>query len=344
MPRLSIRLQGMCESVDGEPGRHRARVLATLLALCVSAVSAQEAGWSPLPNLEHARQEVAAAWLGGALYVVGGFGADGSTLASAERWREGAEAWEALPDMPIGVNHPAAVAIDGRLVVVGGFAGPGLRNPVDATQVFDPETQAWSLAAPMPSARGALAATVVADRLVAVGGARAGVAVADVAAYDAASDAWTAWPAMPSARDHLGVAEVDGRLHAVGGRAGGVFTLPTHEVFDPDTASWQQARAMPTGRSGHAVAALDGCVYALGGEGNPARADGMFDEVERYVVATGVWETLEPMALPRHGMGAVPVGGRLLVPAGATVAGFGAVAAADAFAPSPCGDDDGESG
>jgi N-acetylneuraminic acid mutarotase len=320
-----------------ETARRRPGIALTLLALCVTAANAQ-APWTPLPDLAHARQEVAAAWLGGALYVVGGFGADGSTLASAERWRDGAEAWERLPDMPIGVNHPAAAAIDGRLVVVGGFAGPGLRNPVDATQVFDPETHAWSLAAPMPSARGGLAAAVVAGRVVAVGGARAGVAVAEVAAYDPASDGWTEWPVMPSPRDHLGVAAVDGRLHAIGGRAGGAFTLTAHEVFDPRTGTWEQAPPMPTGRSGHAVAALDGCVYALGGEGNRARGDGMFDEVERYVVAAGQWEALEPMPLPRHGMGAVPVGDRLLVPAGATVAGFGAVAAADAFAPPPCGD------
>lgn len=344
MPRIPMRRQEPCEAAASEMGRRRTRLALTLLALCATVASAQTPSWTPLPDLGHARQEVAAAWLGGALYVVGGFGDDGSTLASAERWREGAEAWEGLPDMPIGVNHPAAAAIDGRLVVVGGFAGPGLRNPVDATQMFDPETQAWSLAAPMPSARGGLAAAVVADRLVAVGGARAGVAVAEVTAYDPASDTWTEWPAMPSARDHLGVAAVDGRLHAIGGRAGGAFTLTVHEVFDPDAGTWEPAPPLPTGRSGHAVAALDGCVYALGGEGNRARGDGMFDEVERYVVAAGVWETLEPMPLPRHGMGAVPVGDRLLVPAGATVAGFGAVAAADAFSPPPCRDGGGESG
>jgi N-acetylneuraminic acid mutarotase len=313
----------------------RQALLVPLAALLAHA-QAQTMTWEPLPELQQARQEVAAAWLDGALYVVGGFGSAGETLATAERWVEGASSWERLPDMPVAVNHPAAAAVDGRLVVVGGYAGPVLANPVAATQIFDPASESWSLAAPLPSARGALAAAVLDGRLIAVGGARDGVSVAEVAAYDPASDTWTVWPDMPSARDHLGAAAVDGRLHVIGGRFGRDLTLRVHEVFDPDDATWTTAPDLPTGRSGHAVAALHGCIYALGGEGNPARGDGMFDEVERFIVETGSWDLLAPMPLPRHGMVAVAVDGRLLVPAGATVAGFGAVAAADAFTPPPC--------
>jgi N-acetylneuraminic acid mutarotase len=308
-----------------------------LFALVLAIASAQDASGAPLPDLVEARQEVAAAYLDGSLYVVGGFGTGGETLASAERWRDGADAWETLSDMPIAVNHPAAVAVGGRLVVVGGFRGPVLRNAVDATQVFDPETGAWTLAAPMPSARGGLAAVVVDGRVVALGGARDGVALADVAVYDPSEDRWTPWPPMAVARDHLGAAVVGGAVHVIGGRAGGDFTMGAHEVLDPVALTWSAAPPLPTGRSGHAVAALDGCVYVLGGEGNRARPDGMFDEVERYVVATQSWEALPPMPVARHGMGAVPADGRLLVPAGATVAGFGAAALADAVTPPPCG-------
>jgi N-acetylneuraminic acid mutarotase len=320
--------------------RTRATV-ALLAALALAALSLAPtvtAGtWEGLPDLETPRQEIAAAWLDGALYVVGGFALDRSTLASAERWHPGHDAWEPLPDMPVAVNHPAAAAIGGRLVVVGGYAGPVLQNPVDVTQVFDPVTGAWELGTPMPTARGALAAAVLDGWLVAVGGARDGVAVDEVARYDPATGVWEPLPPMPTARDHLGVAVVEGRLHALGGRAGNVFTLRSHEVFDPATGAWTEASPLPTGRSGHAVAAFDGCLYALGGEGNRQRRDGMFVGVERFVVASGTWEVLEPMAVPRHGMGAVPVEGRLLVPGGATVAGFGAVATADALTPPPCG-------
>jgi N-acetylneuraminic acid mutarotase len=315
----------------------RAALVVCAIVACLGGQALAAGSWDPLPPLEQARQEVAGAYLNGALYVVGGFGAAGETLASAERWREGAAAWEPLPPMPVAVNHPAAAAIDGRLIVIGGFRGPGLQNATDAVQVFDPDAGSWRLAAPMPSARGGLAAAVLGDRVIAVGGARDGVSLGDVAAYDPAADSWTELTPLPTPRDHLGVAVLDGRLHAVGGRTGrSDFTLRTHEVYDPTDNTWADAAPMPTGRSGHAVAALDGCLYALGGEGNPSRRDGMFEEVERFHPATGAWEALAPMASPRHGMAAVPVDGRLLVPGGATVAGFGAVRIADAFTPPPC--------
>jgi N-acetylneuraminic acid mutarotase len=311
-------------------------LLATCLAGVVAAASAASAVWEALPDLGTPRQEIAAAFLDGALYVVGGFGPDGTTLASAERWRPGDAAWEALPDMPVAVNHPAAAAVGGRLVVIGGYAGPVLQNPVDTVQVFDPVEGRWGLGTPMPTPRGGLAAAVLDGWIVVVGGARDGVSLGEVARYDPAAGVWETLPPMPTPRDHLGVAVLDGRLHALGGRAGRDFALRAHEVFEPATGEWSEAEPLPTGRSGHAVAALEGCLYALGGEGNPQRRDGMFDEVERFVGATSAWERLGAMAVPRHGMGAVPVEGRMLVPAGATVAGFGAVATADAFTPPPC--------
>ena len=315
------------------------------LVACLLALTplAQAQHWQGGPRLAVPRQEIAAAWLDGALYAIGGFDARGGTLASVERWRPGDAAWETVAPLPVAVNHPAAGVVGGRLVVVGGYRGPFLANATDAVQVYDPTADAWALAAPMPSARGGLAATVLDDRLVAVGGARDGVSVADVAAFDVAADTWTVLAPMPTPRDHLGVAVLAGRLHAVGGRAGGhdhdavdPFTLAIHEVYDPATDAWVAAEPLPTGRSGHAVAALDGCLYALGGEGNRADPRGMFDEVERFAAARGAWEALDAMPVPRHGMGAVPVDGRLWMPGGGLVAGLGATDHVDAFTPLAC--------
>lgn len=312
-------------------GRYAAALVTAFLT------SALASGWTDVPALGTARQEVAAVWLDGAVYVVGGFAADRSTLASVERWRPGDDAWIAVAPLIEAVNHPAAAVVGGRLVVVGGYRGPGLANATDAVQVYDPETDSWALAAPMPRARGGLAAAVLGGLVVAIGGARDGVTVAEVAAYDPVADAWVAWAPLAQPRNHLGAAVLDGRLHALGGRSERHgFTLAAHEVYDAVADAWRPAADLATGRSGHAVAALGGCLYAFGGEGNPAASDGMFDEVERYVASTGAWAALPPMPVPRHGMGAVAVGDALVVPGGGTVAGFGATTHVDAYAPPPC--------
>lgn len=311
--------------------------LAIVLLACAVAGWAAADGWSAVSEMQTPRQEVAAVWFDGAVVVVGGFGADRGTLGSVERWRPGDDVWQPLASLAIAVHHPAAAVVAGRLVVVGGYRGPGLGGATDAVQVYDPTADAWSLAAPMPGARGGLAAVAFDDRLVAVGGARDGVSVAEVAAYDPVADAWEAWAPLGRARDHLGLAVLHGRLHAVGGReAGADFALTAHEVFDPASGVWAAAEALPTGRSGHAVAVLGGCLYAFGGEGNAQAADGMFDEVERFVASSGAWEALPPMPVPRHGMGAVAVDERIVVPAGATAAGFAATAHADAYTPPAC--------
>ncbi len=280
--------------------------------------------WLNLAPLSEARQEVGVAEVGGKLYVAGGFRLDQSTANTAEVYDPETDTWTTLAPMPIAVNHPAAVGVAGRLYVLGGYQS-GLSEPTSAVQVYDPAQNLWSQVADMPTPRGGLAAAVIDDKIYAVGGARLN-SVADFAVYDPTTDQWTELEPMPTPRDHLGAAAIDGKLYVVGGRAGGNFTLATLEVYDPVTSQWQELSPLPTGRSGHAVAALGNCLYAFGGEGNDQDAQGMFANVEKYNTLTGAWEMLGPMPTPRHGIGAAVIDAQIYLPAGATVAGFGAVA------------------
>jgi N-acetylneuraminic acid mutarotase len=239
--------------------------------------------------------------------------------------------------MPIAVHHPAAAVVDGLLIVIGGFPGGGLREATDAVQVFDPASGTWRLGALMPAARGGLAAVAVDGRVIVAGGADRGRSVADVRSYDPATDSWAELPSMPTARDHLALVMLDGHVHALGGRNQRSFTLAAHEVFDPVANSWSIAAPLPTGRSGHAAAVVGDCLYALGGEGNEARRDGLFAQVERYSSLTKGWTELEPMPNPRHGMSAIALEGRIAVVGGGAVAGMGAVNVVDAFVPAACG-------
>jgi len=315
------------------------QLIVRIVALSLLVASAAAQGWTTLPPLLEARQEIAGAWLDGRVVALGGFGADRSALATVEAWAPGDAGWSAMPPLPVAVHHPAAAVVAGRLVVVGGYtSGGALHGATDAVQVYDPATGAWRLAAPLPSARGGLAAAVLDGILIAVGGATDhGAPVGDVAAYDPHGDRWTVLAPLPTPRDHLVVAVVDGRLHAIGGRDRGSFTLAVHEVYDPVDGVWRTAASLPTGRSGHAAATVDGCLVVIGGEGNRGRRDGLFDEVERYDPRGDAWTTLAPMPTPRHGMAALAVGERLVVVGGADIAGFAAVRTVDAVVLPPCG-------
>lgn len=316
-------------------GRHLPAIAAALYLFVASVAAAQ--GWTALPDLAEARQEIAGAALGETLYVVGGFSVDRAALASAESYTLGDEAWQQLPDMPLAVHHPAAAVVDDLLVVIGGYPDRERNGATDAVQIYDPAVGEWRMGAPMPAALGGLAAVTLDGRAVVVGGENMGRSVTDVRAYDPASDTWSDLPSMPTPRDHLAVAVLDGRVHALGGRNEQSFILAVHEVFDPASSTWSTLEPMPTARSGHAAAALGGCLFALGGEGNPATPDGVFPQVERFDPGSGTWTALEPMPTPRHGMSAIAVDGRIVVVGGADVEAFGALSLVDAFTPAGCG-------
>ena len=70
------------------------------LGLLGLLVLAQEGSWSRLSPLGQPRQEVAAAEVGGKIYVVGGFAGNGATLGTTEVYDPASGRWTELPPCP----------------------------------------------------------------------------------------------------------------------------------------------------------------------------------------------------------------------------------------------------
>lgn len=286
--------------------------------------------WIDLSPLPAPRQEVAVTELEGRIYVIGGFKTDGSTADTVEVYDPAADRWELAAPLPLGLHHAAAASASGRIYVIGGLRGSAF-EPVDTVFAYDPQTDTWTPRAPMPTGRGALAVGIVDGKIYAAGGSPP-ARENDFAMYDPDADTWAVLPAMPIPRNHLAGAGIGGKFYAVGGRSGGIGGITgVLDQFDPSTGAWAKRTPMPTARGGIASVALDGLLYVFGGEGNRRSPVGVFDQVEAYNPETDTWQRLEPMAVPRHGLGAAAMGSRIYVPGGATVEGFGATAAHQAF-------------
>ena len=277
------------------------------------------------------RQETAVAAVDDEVYIVGGFTRSESVgtveVFDLENYREAAA-------VPIALHHANLGVFDGKLYVLGFLTDNSfLADP--RSFVYDPATDAWSPLAPMLTSRerGGGGVAEVDGLLYVVGGRRIG-AVPEVDRYDPASDAWTAMPDMPASRDHLVVVAHEGIVVASGGRE---RAIDAHDastfLFDPTSEVWTTGAPMPTSRAGGAGAVLDGVLYVFGGEGNPEDASGVFPQVEAYNIDDDSWTSLGPMDLPRHGMGAATIGGRIVVPGGGTTRGFDAVDHVDVFVP-----------
>lgn len=287
--------------------------------------------WTALAPLPAGpRQELGVAAVQQTVYAIGGF--DGEGLVEA--YDVGADRWRPVASLPAPRNHVGAAALDGSVYSVGGFAGLGFQ-PTREVYRYDPGLDRWQEVAPLPTARGALAVVALNGGVHAIGGSGPGGSVARHDRYLPATDVWAelaplpTFAARPGARNHLAAAVIDGRIYAVGGRGGP--DVPYLDRYDPESNAWEVLAPMPTARSGLAAVAIDGHLVAIGGEVNPAHPRRVFPQVEVYDPASNRWTSLDPMPVPRHGIGAAVVAGLIYVPGGAITAGFDATAHYDAL-------------
>jgi len=169
--------------------------------------------WTELAHLTHARAAAAAAVVGDKLVVVGGQ-AGGALVAPTEVFD--GNSWHDAATMPTLREHLAA-ASDGRFVYVVGGRDLSPSKNTGALERYDPEADTWQKLPDMPTARGGLGATVVAGRLVAIGGEQEAAAFDAVEAYDIASQTWAPLPSLHSPTHGLAVVGVGKSVYIVGG-------------------------------------------------------------------------------------------------------------------------------
>ena len=271
-------------------------------------------------------QETAVVELDGLIYVVGGIHGQRGTVADVLIYDPSDDSWQSGPDLPEDVHHANLAVVDGTLYVAGSLnSGFGGNSEVWS---WTPGDEVWQSGTAMTgTVRGAAAVGVVGGRIIVAGGFSSS-SVADASAYDPVLDEWDEDIAdLPVALDHASGQTIDGTLYVIGGRTGGISNVSaaTYE-YDADGNQWIERAPMPTPRGGFGAGVVDGTIIVVGGEGNSDLDSGVYPDVEQYDPATNTWNGLSNMKTPRHGMGAAGLDGRLYVPGGATVQGFGSVA------------------
>ena len=181
-------------------------------------------GWAPRAKVPSQQLSPGCAAAGGKIYLIGG----ATIFAPLDLVREydpGADQWKTLPSsLPTPRSGLAAAALDGKIYLVGGIT----TAPVDTVDVYDPATDTFSSAAPLPVKTSSASAVALDGRVFLFTG------NPGVFAYDPDWDIWTqeAPPVMPHI---VGTAAVlGGRIHLVGGSDGGGGAYSGgHEIYDP---------------------------------------------------------------------------------------------------------------
>jgi N-acetylneuraminic acid mutarotase len=188
---------------------------------------------------------VAAAFVGGKLYIANGFVgyAQASSLVIYD---------PATGEISYGKSNPlntqgasVGVALDGKFYVVGGCASSDCLAPVPAVQIYDPASNSWSSAPDYPHPVAALACGAIAGKLYCAGGHGANyLEYADGYVYDPADpDAgWSPIADLPGAGGGLwGMAYAvgEGKLLISGGvTADNTVVTNAGYAYDPASDRW----------------------------------------------------------------------------------------------------------
>ena len=202
----------------------------------------------------------------------------------------------------------AGTVVGDRLYVCG---GSGWSGPLDTVEALDP---VGGVATTLPlrvKDRWFHAAATWSNRIVLVGGLRAGREgvpggrTAEVEWLDPVAGATGTLPPLARARSNPAAAVVGNRLYVVGGALSGDRTARTGdlEIYDFQSGTWMAGPPMPTPRE-CAVAVVGTRLYALGG----FDGSNTLDTVEVFDTETGQWATRPPLAAPQSAHRAVADG------------------------------------
>ena len=234
--------------------------------------------------LPQSREELAAAALGGTLFVIAGFDTRGRDTNTVFTYNG---SWSLGPPLPEALDHPAAAVLLGQLYVAGGFSAGRAR-----ATVYRFAQDHWEQVASVHHPRAAFALVPLGGRLYALGGRNSGMAsVAISEVYDPGMGTWSDLPALPAPRHHVaGFA-----YQAMACVAGGKFPYTARvDCFDPASVTWHRLPDLPAATSGAGAVMLGGNLVVVGGEGN-AVVPWLFSLIG------AAWQR-QSMLIPRHGI------------------------------------------
>jgi N-acetylneuraminic acid mutarotase len=183
----------------------------------------------------------------GHVYIVGGNtrGHMSGFVPWLDRFDPSTGDWVELPDAPHERDHFHAVVLDGKIYAAGGRRsahdlGHDMDLTVEALDIYDIESGAWSSAdAGIPTQRAGAAAAVVDGKIAVIGGEsmRQVEAHTEVEAYDPETRQWMTLPPLPLGRHGTQATLHEGRLHFVAGSSnrGGGPEVVDHDLLSAET-------------------------------------------------------------------------------------------------------------
>ena len=186
-----------------------------------------------------------AEFIKGILYVVGGLNSSHMPVNTNYAYNPETNTWTTKAPMPTARHHLQTAVVDGKLFALGGrILGDGVQSEdmhesssnFNRNEMYDPQTNSWTVLQPMLTKRSGFAAAASSDGNIYVFGGeglREGV-LHIVEKYDPIADKWTLDKSMPIARYGLKSVTFGDRIFVLGGQlfgGSGLVPLNINEIF-----------------------------------------------------------------------------------------------------------------
>ena len=174
--------------------------------------------------------------------------------------------------MPTARAEFQANVVNGKIYLIGGTLPSG--DISNASEIYDPSSNSWSTASPIPYPVGLYASAVLNNKIYVEGGGQSGPKISDLnQIYDPETNVWTLGAPLPAPLVWAGAASTTGvfgsaQLYVLGGTSDGINGVNTNQIYNPQSNSWTIGALMPTTRGALTVAVVNDSLYALGGTDN----------------------------------------------------------------------------
>ncbi|HEV2842047.1 MAG TPA: kelch repeat-containing protein [Chthoniobacterales bacterium] len=243
-------------------------------------------------------------------------------LAAASDGQTVGGTWQQLAPMSTDRQELASALLNGKIYVMGGLNADGVST--NTVEVYNPATNSWTSAQPLPLETDHNNAAVAAGKLYSLNGIRTYL-------YDPVGNSWSQVATMNFAHGRTAaVGVINDKIYVAGGMGTGM-TQRELEVFDPLTNTWTNRAPMSVGRNHCAGGVINGKFYVVGGRDTPEALTAL----EVYDPQANSWQTRAPMPTGRSGIAAAVVHGELYVFGGEIGTGVGTAPRAEVEAYNP---------
>lgn len=232
--------------------------------------------WTSETPMPTARSGFAIAVLGNKIYVIGGT-VGGGYIGNNEAYDPALDTWETKASMPTPRADLSACVVNNKIYLIGGTkysSQSPYYNETNTNEVYDPATDTWTTAAPIPIGVKGYGAAVLNNQIYILGGSKDGasqnsIIVNSTQIYDPQSNKWTQAANLPILATDGASAATTGimaptRLYYIGGFSSTAYSNDT-QVYNPDENAWSIGASMPTSRADFGIAVVSDILYAVGG-------------------------------------------------------------------------------